>query len=345
MKLLFSGCTFFLQVLVISIANPALASVVNITLHLNYIYEITPVEESLWRGLAIATVRQQLLTENLRTYTILAGDALSPSALGIAKVKGKPLAGEQMVAVMNAVNFNSATFGDRKKNLSAKEFQQRLHTDKIPADPSTAQILKQSVDNADRRLRAHGFVPEQAIATTNVALDGLNSSIRDRATNLTALIVNAILQEVDKADLAIFNSGAIQIDDYIPPGIITQHDIIRILPNGSKILAVEMNGSLLQQVLEQGQANRGTGGYLQTANVSKKPEIGTWVINGEPLDPNQKYRVAINDLLMSGKEKGLEFLNFNQPGVRLIAQKRDIRFAVIEQLKDSVFGSTLMKSR
>jgi 5'-nucleotidase len=153
------------------------------------------------------------------------------------------------------------------------------------------------------------------------------------------------LREVDKADLAIFNSGSIQLDDYIPPGIITQHDIIRILPNGSKVLAVEMNGSLLQRVLEQGRANRGTGGYLQTANVSRKPEIGTWLINGEPLDPNQKYRVAINDLLMSGKEKGLEFLNFKQPGVRLIAQKRDIRFAVIEQLKDSVFKSTLMPSK
>jgi 5'-nucleotidase len=48
---------------------------------------------------------------------------------------------------------------------------------------------------------------------------------------------------------------------------------------------------------------------------------------------------------MSGKEKGLEFLNFKQPGVRLIAQKRDIRFAVIEQLKDSVFKSTLMPSK
>lgn len=86
--------------------------------------------------------------------------------------------------------------------------------------------------------------------------------------------------------------------------------------------------------MEQGQANRGTGGYLQTTNVSRKPKIGTWLVNGEPLEPNQKYRVAINDFLMSGKEKGLEFLNFNQPGVRLIAQKRDIRFAVIEQLRN-----------
>lgn len=283
-----------------------------------------------------------------------------------------------MVAAIDAVDLNYATVRKHEFDLSADESQQRLQkyrfqwllsnvinakgkpfkevpaqiidyrlqliTDKIPAELNTAQVVRQWVDKAERS-RANGFVPEQAIATTNVALDGLNSSIRDRATNLTALIAHAMLQEVDKADLAIFNSGSIQIDDYIPPGIITQYDIIRILPNGSKVLAVEMNGSLLQRVLEQGQANRGTGGYLQTANVSFKPKFSTWLIQGEALDPNRKYRVAINDFLMSGKEKGLEFLNFNQPGVRLIAQKRDIRFAVIEQLKDSVFRSTLMKSR
>lgn len=189
------------------------------------------------------------------------------------------------------------------------------------------------VEKANQGFRASGFVPEQAIATTNVALDGLDTSVRDRATNLTALIAQAMLQEVYKADVAIFNGGSIRINDYIPPGIITQDDILRTLPQGGKILAVEMSGSLLQRVLEQGQANRGTGGYLQTANVSKKPEIGIWLIQGEPLIPEKNYRVAINDFLLSGKEQGLEFLHFNQKGVRLLAQKRDMRLAVIKQLK------------
>lgn len=184
----------------------------------------------------------------------------------------------------------------------------------------------------ERGLGVNRFVPQQAIATTNIALDGLNSSVRSRATNLTALIAQAMLGEVESADLAIFNSGLIQIDDYIPPGKITQSDIIRVLP-GEKVLAVEMNGSLLERVLEQGQASRGTSGYLQTANVSKKLDLTTWIIKGEPLDPSRKYRVAINESLISSKEKGLEFLNFNQHSVRLIAQRRDIRFAVIEQLR------------
>lgn len=191
----------------------------------------------------------------------------------------------------------------------------------------------QRVEKANRGFRADGFVPSQAIATTNVALDGLDSSVRNRATNLTALIALAMLQEVERADLAIFNAGAIRIDGYIPPGLITQSDIIRIFPFGGKVLAVEINGSLLERVLEQGRANRGTGGYLQTANVSIKPSLTRWLIAGKPLDPSQNYRVAINDFLLSGKEKGLEFLNLNQKGVRLIAQKRDIRFAVIKQLR------------
>lgn len=119
-------------------------------------------------------------------------------------------------------------------------------TFKIPQESRTAQV--------QQWVKANGFVPEQAIATTNVALDGLKSSVRNRATNLTALIAYSMLQEVEKADLAIFNGGSIRINDYIPPGTITQSDIIRILPFGGKVLAVEMDGSLLQRVLEQGKA-------------------------------------------------------------------------------------------
>lgn len=227
---------------------------------------------------------------------------------------------------------NRAIASVNNHNCYNTHSQLQLFTDKIDSKPRMVKVVQLWVGKPEQGFRADGFVPQQAIATTNIALDGLNSSVRSRATNLTALIALAMLGEVERADVAIFNAGAIRIDGYIPPGLITQYDIIRILPFGGKILAVEMKGSLLERVLEQGRANRGTGGYLQTANVSKK-QITTWLIGGEPLDPSRNYRVAINDFLMSGKEKGLEFLNFNQKGVRLISQRRDIRLAVIEQLR------------
>ncbi len=131
--------------------------------------------------------------------------------------------------------------------------------------------------------------------------------------------------------MLVFNGGAIRIDDLLPAGPITQYDVIRILPFGGKVLSVEMPGSLIKRVLTQGQANRGTGGFLQTANVTQNQQA--WLINGRAIVDTQTYRVAVNDFLMSGRETGLDFLTLKQPGVKLVSEKRDLRLAVIDQLK------------
>jgi 5'-nucleotidase / UDP-sugar diphosphatase len=113
---------------VLSVAQSSMAEVVNVTLlHLNDIYEITPVEGGKRGGMArVATLRKQLLARNPRTITLLAGDAFSPSALGTAKVNGKRLAGQQMVAVMNAVGFDFATLGNHEFDIPQEDFLQRL---------------------------------------------------------------------------------------------------------------------------------------------------------------------------------------------------------------------------
>jgi 5'-nucleotidase / UDP-sugar diphosphatase len=501
MKLIWKGCSIVLQVLAtVAFTTPALAEIVNINLlQLNDIYEITPVEGGTRGGLArVATLRKQLYQANPRTYTFLAGDAFSPSALGTAKINGIPLAGQQMVAVMNALGFDYATFGNHEFDLPENLFYERLKesrfrwfsgnvsdskgqpfkgvprsiifnvkgdrsavvrvgligvtldsnkakyvsytdpietakqhvrslkgkvdiliavthlsieqdrklaetipeidiilggheheniqqwrgrdftpifkadanartvyvhqlsydtikknlqinsrlvpiTEKIPEDSKIAKVVKQWVERGYQAFRASGFEPEQVIANVPVALDGLESSVRNESTNLTELIAEAMLKEVKDADLAVYNSGSIRIDDVIPAGPVTQYDVIRILPFGGKIVAVEMNGALLQRVLEQGQANKGTGGYLQTTKVRKDSSLGKWLINGQPLNPNQTYKVAINDFLISGKEQGLDFLNLQQPGIKLIAEKRDIRFAVIEQIKSQAAASKILK--
>lgn len=115
----------------------------------------------------------------------------------------------------------------------------------------------------------------------------------------------SIVQAAAGAELAIFNSGSIRIDDQVPAGPITQYDVIRILPFEGKVLLVEMPGELLQRVLDQGEANRGTGGFLQTAQVSRAADNHGWLIHGQPLQSQQSYRVAINDFLVSGHEQGI----------------------------------------
>jgi 5'-nucleotidase len=206
-------------------------------------------------------------------------------------------------------------------------------TDAMPEDVRTAKVVQQWVDRAFQGFRADGFQPEQAIATTSETLDGLESSVRNNPTNLTKLVAQAMLREVEGAELAIFNGGSIRIDDRIPAGPIRQYDVIRILPFGGKVLSVEMKGEILQRTLTQGRENRGAGGYLQTANVDWDAKTNRWFIQGQPLEPNRMYRVAINDFLMTGQESNLGFLTFQSPDIKLVTERRDIRFAVINQLQ------------
>ncbi|HEY9811696.1 MAG TPA: bifunctional metallophosphatase/5'-nucleotidase [Halomicronema sp.] len=482
---------FFLPIiliLAIFLIKPATAEPTNITiLQFNDVYEITPVSGGKVGGLArVATLRKQLLEQNPNTYTILAGDFFSPSALGTAKIDGKALAGKQMVAVLNALGLNYATFGNHEFDLKEKDFLARLkeskfkwfssnvfdaagqpfpgipyteiidvktgnhsvkigligvtidsnrtnyvsYTDpiesakeqvkflkgkvdiivavthlnlaldqqlaelvpeidvilggheheniqqwraddltplfkadanvrtvyihnlrydpaqkklevnsriqpitaKIAEDPETNKVVREWVEKGFAAFRDEGFEPEEIVADVSIALDGLEASVRNKPTILTEVIAKGMLGEVKNADVAIFNGGSIRIDDVIPPGPVTQYDVIRILPFGGKVVGVELEGSLLKRVLNQGLANRGTGGYLHTANVSKTTDGNGWLIGGQMLEENKRYRVAMTDFLLTGKETNLGFLNPEQVGVKVLGEGRDIRFSLIDVL-------------
>lgn len=482
---------FLITFFTISAAYPAYGEIINLNLlQVNDIYEITPVSGGKVGGLArLATLRKQLLSENPHTYTILAGDLLSPSALGTAKINGEAIAGQHIVDVMNAVGLDYATFGNHEFDLKKEEFYQRLReskftwfssnvldengqflpnipqslifeitgkegktikigligvtlpsnpanyityldpletvkqevnkikdqtdiiiavthlalaqdqylaenipeidlilggheheniqqwrgsdftpifkadanartayihqlsydTDKnnlqiksylqpineqIPDDSQVAQIVNQWLERAFNAFRINGFEPEEVVADISEPLDGLEASVRNHPTSLTEAIAQGMLETIPEAEIAIFNGGSIRIDDILPVGIITQYDIIRILPFGGQILSVEIKGSLLEKILNQGLANKGTGGFLQTANISLNPQTNQWLIKNQPLDIEKIYRVAINDFLLTGKEIGLDYLTLENAEIKLIKQGEDIRFSFINYLKN-----------
>jgi 5'-nucleotidase len=207
-------------------------------------------------------------------------------------------------------------------------------TDKIPEDSEVAQVVQHLVEAGFGAFRQMGFDPAKVVVNSTVALDGKESSVRNHSTELTEIIVKAFLNAASKAELAIFNGGSIRIDDELPPGNITEYDVIRILPFGGAVTLVEMKGSLLRRVLEQGQANKGGGGYLHTANVSWSEEKNNWLITGAPLDGRRNYQVATTDFLISGKEQGLDYLNRQNPELRVINDNViEVRRALITQLQ------------
>ena len=138
-------------------------------------------------------------------------------------------------------------------------------TDAMPDDPATARVVDKWVGLAFEGFRQQGLKPAELVVTLTEALDGRESTVRNRSSNLTDLMAQAMLGVAPEADLSIFNGGSIRIDDVIQPGTLIEYDVIRILPFGGDVVSVDMKGSLLDSVLTQGVANAGTGGFLHHA--------------------------------------------------------------------------------
>jgi len=118
-------------------APPALTIV-----HFNDVYEIGPVEGGRVGGLArVATVINDLRRTSAPVITTLGGDYLSPSALATARIDGEPIAGRQMVDVLNAVGLDYATLGNHEFDLAEPAFHARLAQSKFKVVTSNVTDL------------------------------------------------------------------------------------------------------------------------------------------------------------------------------------------------------------
>src|SRR5690606_3565795 len=98
--------------------------------------------------------------------------------------------------------------------------------DTIAPDAAVDVTARRWVEIGFDAFRREGFKPEAVVATTTEPLDGRESTVRNRAGRLTDLIVAALAHEVSTADVALFNGGSVRIDDVVPPGPITEYDVI-----------------------------------------------------------------------------------------------------------------------
>ncbi len=471
--------------LAVSLACGTSAPAALTIVHFNDVYEIGPGEGGRVGGLArVATVIKDLRRNTSPIITTLGGDYLSPSALSIPRVGGEPIAGRQMVDVLNAVGLDWATLGNHEFDLPEAAFRARLTQGKFPiitsnitdgngvafantrefaivpvqvggrtvnlgligltmqSDPkpwvrygpvvegAKAAIAKMratgqadaiialthlpmgedqalvtavpeidvalgghehenfllyrgsdltpivkadanvrtvavitmtfpeggrpaiavrlqpitdaitadaTVDAEVRRwttlafdaFRKDGFQPDRVVATLPYSLDGRQFAVRNTTGNLTKVIMDALAREA-KPDVVIMNGGSIRIDDELPPGPVTEYDVIRILPFGGAVTRVSMPGSVLLKVLDAGEKNIGTGGFLSTWGLTKDRD--RWMVQGKPLNPSTRYTVAMPEYLMTGREANLPFLTRTNPLIRPVEDLRDIRQALIAEL-------------
>ena len=97
-------------------------------IQVNDVYEISPLGGGRYGGMArVAHISDSIKRQFPNSYLVMAGDFLNPSLLGTLKVDGKRVKGRQMVEVMNAMDFDLATFGNHEFDIKENELQQRLN--------------------------------------------------------------------------------------------------------------------------------------------------------------------------------------------------------------------------
>lgn len=238
------------------------------------------------------------------------------------------------------VYIHKLIYDKSSKNLSIQSSLVHVNS-AIPFDPATARVVEKWNTIANQSFKELGFNPTEVVAVTQEPLEGRESVIRHQQTNLGSIITRALSAASPQSALALVNSGSVRLDDQLS-GQITEYDIIRTLPYGGKILEVDMKGDLLEKVLEVGRTNAGNGGYLQLDRATYDKAKGKWVIGGKLVSPDQIYRVALTDYLMTGLESNLGFLKPGNPGIINVYEpdpsnatdlRADIRQAVIAYLK------------
>ncbi len=122
-------------------------------LQLNDVYDIMPVERGTRGGLArVATLQDRIRQENPNTIFVLAGDFLSPSTMSSI------FQGSQMVAGLNAVGLDLATFGNHEFDFGPDIARQRMQESRFTwvsanvLDPATGMPFGGAVSFVLRRI-------------------------------------------------------------------------------------------------------------------------------------------------------------------------------------------------
>ncbi|MBN1203679.1 MAG: bifunctional metallophosphatase/5'-nucleotidase [Myxococcaceae bacterium] len=125
--LLGSGCTLKLKP-----SEPAETVRIDL-LHLNDVYQFTPLEQGRVGGLArVSTLRKRLLAKSEHTLTLFAGDTLAPSVESIIEVDGKPLQGQQMIDAWNALGVDYAVPGNHDFDFGDTVLRERIKASRFP---------------------------------------------------------------------------------------------------------------------------------------------------------------------------------------------------------------------
>jgi 2',3'-cyclic-nucleotide 2'-phosphodiesterase (5'-nucleotidase family) len=162
------------------------------------------------------------------------------------------------------------------------------------ADEKVERILEHALEQVKSRAG-------QVLGT--LAFDMPHDRLKVEESVLANFLTDAIRTETG-ADIAFQTSSGIR--DSLYKGPLKYGDLYRVFPFDNITATVELTGTQVKKILEHSATQ--VKEYMQvsglTQDIERNKPAGERVshvkVNGEPLEPERKYTIAVNDLLMKG---------------------------------------------
>ncbi len=189
----------------------------------------------------------------------------------------------------------------KKKDASGKTVKDEngdsirvFATQEIQADPGLKALLQPYQEKGEAGLNV-------TLGNSDGKFEGDRNQIRFNPTNLGFLVAESQRIKAN-ADVAVMNSGGIR--DSLAAGHISYKDVLTIQPFGNTVCSLTLNGTELLEYLSIAASKPvDTGAYAQFAGVDITIRDNTLIdakINGQSIDPESEYTLALNSFLASG---------------------------------------------
>jgi 2',3'-cyclic-nucleotide 2'-phosphodiesterase (5'-nucleotidase family) len=224
-----------------------------------------------------------------------------------------------------------------------------IDTATVAPDPEFVAVVAEYERELDRQMN----VP---LATTTVRLDTRDAVMRSGEAAFGNLIADAI-RERTRAEAAIMNGGGVRGSKVYEPGdAISRRDILGELPFANHLITLDVKGSDLRTVLENGFSRIPRAGRFPQVSGMKiefdphQPpgsRIVSIAIGGAPLDPDRTYRIATNDFLARGGDGYTAFGNLDPivplEDAPLISNELMVYLGAIGTVRTGVEGRIIAK--
>ncbi|MFM7389967.1 MAG: bifunctional metallophosphatase/5'-nucleotidase [Vampirovibrionales bacterium] len=149
---------------------------------------------------------------------------------------------------------------------TVEEFHYKVYpvSPSIPVDTTFQEALNVSVGSLYAGL-------DKPLGKTGVALDVHSSVVRSNEAVAGNFIADALRQQFN-TQVSLVNGGALRAEHTFPAGMLTQRDILMMMPFANKVTLIHGTGALLKEVLEWSVSRRAEdaawGGFLQVSGLN-----------------------------------------------------------------------------